>query len=59
MENGGMYTDLGRESIEGLDQKYIQSNISPGGSADLLAVTYFLYAIEQRLNRECLAKQLD
>lgn len=28
--------------IEQLDQEFIQKNLSPGGSADLLAVTYFL-----------------
>lgn len=44
---GGMFTAKGRDSIEKLDQQYIIRNISPGGSADLLAVTYFLYAVEK------------
>ena len=44
---GGMFTAKGRDSIEKLDQQYIIHNISPGGSADLLAVTYFLYAAEK------------
>lgn len=32
--------------IEELDQKFIEQNISPGGSADLLAVSWFLYFLE-------------
>ena len=31
------------EAIEALDREFIQNNLSPGGTADLLAVTYFLY----------------
>lgn len=31
------------DAIEALDREFIQKNLSPGGSADLLAVTYFLY----------------
>lgn len=31
------------ESIEDLDRQFIKQNLSPGGSADLLAITYFLY----------------
>ena len=29
--------------IEDLDRQFIEKNLSPGGSADLLAATYFLY----------------
>ena len=36
-----------REVIEQLDKEFIEKNLSPGGSADLLAVTYFLYFLEQ------------
>jgi len=32
--------------IEQLDQEFIQKNLSPGGSADLLAVTYFLHFLK-------------
>jgi holo-ACP synthase/triphosphoribosyl-dephospho-CoA synthase len=46
---GGMYTQTGRRRIEDLDKEYIERNISPGGSADLLAVTYFLHEIEKKL----------
>ena len=33
--------------IEDLDRAWIQKNLSPGGSADLLAMTYFLYSLSQ------------
>ena len=45
---GGMSTETGRNKICELNQGYIESNISPGGSANLLAVAYFLHAIENR-----------
>ena len=32
--------------IESLDREFIKNNISPGGSADLLALTFFLYLFE-------------
>lgn len=32
--------------MEELDRDFIQKNLSPGGSADLLAATYFLYFLE-------------
>lgn len=31
--------------IEELDREFIEKNLSPGGSADLLAMTYFLYSL--------------
>jgi len=34
---------------ETLDQDFIRRNISPGGSADLLALAYFIYLYEQSL----------
>lgn len=33
------------EQIEALDDAFIQRNLSPGGSADLLAVTYFVHKL--------------
>ena len=38
----------GIDEICGLDDEFIKRNISPSGSADLLAVTYFMYAIEHQ-----------
>ena len=34
------------EDVEALDDAFIERNLSPGGCADLLAVTYFLYKIK-------------
>lgn len=46
---GGMNTIQGREKINELSIEFIERNISPGGSADLLAVTVFLNFVEQYL----------
>lgn len=46
MKNGGMLSQTGREQIIALDHTFIKKNISPGGVADLLAATYFLYLVE-------------
>lgn len=35
------YPDI--DTLRALDQDFIRRNLSPGGSADLLALTYFLY----------------
>lgn len=35
------------EALQKLDQQFIERNLSPGGSADLLAATYFLYFLKQ------------
>ena len=32
--------------LEQLDREFIEKNLSPGGSADLLAICYFLYFLE-------------
>jgi triphosphoribosyl-dephospho-CoA synthetase len=37
----------GAETLQKLDREYTERNLSPGGSADLLAVTYFLHFLEQ------------
>ena len=36
---GGIFTATGRERIYEMDREFIKMNISPGGSADLLAIT--------------------
>ncbi len=36
--------------IQALDDAFIKKNLSPGGCADLLAVTYFLYALASHKN---------
>lgn len=47
MVDGGMLTTPGRTRIQELDEKYSKKMISPGGSADLLAATYFLHAMDE------------
>lgn len=42
--SGGPRPDL--EAVRELDRAMIQRNLSPGGCADLLAITYFLYFMQ-------------
>ncbi|MBI9097031.1 MAG: triphosphoribosyl-dephospho-CoA synthase, partial [Spirochaetaceae bacterium] len=46
LNKGGSSDDRGMEILNQIDLNFIEQNISPGGSADLLAVTIFLYNIE-------------
>jgi triphosphoribosyl-dephospho-CoA synthase len=46
---GGSGTALGKQRLEQLDRQLLDSNVSPGGSADLLAAALFLDAVERRL----------
>lgn len=43
---GGMRTERGRAALQAFDAQLIDAWVSPGGSADLAAVTHFLYEIE-------------
>ena len=36
------------QTLEQLDHEFIEMNLSPGGSADLLAICYFLYFLENK-----------
>ena len=45
---GGLYTATGQELIAAMDEEFIAHNVSPGGVADLLSVTWFLYRLETR-----------
>lgn len=38
-----------RQALEKLDTAFIQANLSPGGSADLLAICYLLYFLEHEV----------
>ena len=46
LESGGMSQDNAHLKLEEMDQDFIDQHISPGGSADLLAVTIFFGLIE-------------
>jgi triphosphoribosyl-dephospho-CoA synthase len=48
MMAGGPGSTQGRKEIRKLDRDLITRNVSPGGSADLLAATIFLDAVERR-----------
>ncbi|HHU17362.1 MAG TPA: triphosphoribosyl-dephospho-CoA synthase CitG [Clostridiales bacterium] len=43
---GGYLTPEGKEFVWEMDRDFIQKNVSPGGAADLIAVTMFLYFLE-------------
>lgn len=43
---GSVGTEAGRRAICSMDEEFIKGYISPGGSADLVAVTHFLYEME-------------
>jgi len=43
---GGMMTTVGKEYIYQMDRDFINKDISPGGAADLLAVTIMMYLME-------------
>lgn len=47
---GGMTTQIGKATIETLNKEFIKDYISPGGSADLLAVTVFFNSVEEYMN---------
>jgi triphosphoribosyl-dephospho-CoA synthetase len=37
----------GVEVLNRMDADFIEKNLSPGGTADLLAMTYFLYLLKE------------
>ena len=36
-----------RQAVEALDQAFIRRNLSPGGCADLLTLSFFFYFLEE------------
>jgi len=46
LESGGMHQEDGILQVKDMDNLFIKRHISPGGSADLLAVTIFLGLLE-------------
>jgi triphosphoribosyl-dephospho-CoA synthetase len=49
---GGVTTPAGRRAIETMNRQFIELGISPGGCADLLAGTFFVYDVVQALHND-------
>ncbi|HBP64584.1 MAG TPA: triphosphoribosyl-dephospho-CoA synthase CitG [Desulfosporosinus sp.] len=49
---GGVTTSQGLKAIEAMNEDFSRRNISPGGSADLLGVTVFLYLLEEYMGED-------
>ena len=47
-----MKTKMGRDAIEELNNCFIKRRISPGGSADILSATVFIYLLEDYFNKK-------
>ena len=52
LARGMIESGFGIEDIRRLDGEFIGRWISPGGAGDLLAVTFFMYAISERYNKK-------
>jgi triphosphoribosyl-dephospho-CoA synthase len=50
---GGSGSKSGRDQMRMLDEELVAMQISPGGSADLLAATIFLDAVERKQEQVC------
>lgn len=50
VQAGGVYQTDWRKQVQDIEHYFIEHNLSPGGSADLLAVTIFLYKVEHAFN---------
>lgn len=48
---GGMKSEIGQKKIYSLCDEFVERNISPGGSADLLGATVFLDLVEEYMNQ--------
>jgi triphosphoribosyl-dephospho-CoA synthase len=56
---GGSRAALGRQRLRQLDRRLLDLNVSPGGSADILAAALFLDAVERRRNNVAADKGLS
>lgn len=51
LQLGGVQTTEGCNALMHCNEQCIRRNISPGGAADILAATLFLFLLEQRMER--------
>ncbi len=49
INSGGIRSEKGRAMIQALNHEFIERNISPGGSADLLGITVFLSLVRDKI----------
>lgn len=49
LQVGGILTPIGLSKILDLEMDFLKRNISPGGAADLLSATLFLYFVDKEL----------
>jgi triphosphoribosyl-dephospho-CoA synthase len=47
LEKGGVFHKNWQNEVKSIHNKFISKNLSPGGSADLLALCYFVYKLEK------------
>lgn len=47
LQGNGVLTDKGLQQVWNLNDDFVQKNMSPGGSADLLIITIFMWKLEQ------------
>lgn len=52
LNSGGITTATGREAIAAMNRFFIEENISPGGCADLLAGTFFVYDVVGEIRKD-------
>lgn len=50
LQAGGVHQSNWRQAVRMINRYFIHRNLSPGGSADLLAVTIFFYKVENEFN---------
>ncbi|MEN6668781.1 triphosphoribosyl-dephospho-CoA synthase MdcB [Psychrobacter sp. B38] len=50
LQAGGVHQPKWRQAVRMINRYFIHRNLSPGGSADLLAVTIFFYKVENEFN---------
>lgn len=47
IKKGGVFQDDWKQQVVDIHKEFVSKNLSPGGSADLLALCYFVYILEK------------